>query len=162
MIIRDARAADLPVIVEIYNAAIPTRLSTAQLEPVTIEERQRWFDDHSPTHHPIWVAEAGRTIAGWLSFQSFIKRSAYAGTAEISIYVTESARRRSVGHRLLAEAIRCSPSLTLTALIGCIFAHNTPSLELFARAAFERWGLLPRVARLDGVERDLVIVGRHV
>lgn len=132
MIIRDARAAYLPAIVEIYNAAIPTRLSTAQLEPVTIEERQRWFDDHSPTHHPIWVAEAGRTIAGWLSFQSFIKRSAYARTAE-SIYVTESARRRGVGHRLLAEAIRCSPSLTLNALIGCIFAHNTPSLELFAR-----------------------------
>ncbi len=28
---------DLPRIVEIYNQAIPTRLSTADLEPVTIE-----------------------------------------------------------------------------------------------------------------------------
>jgi len=28
--------------------------------------------------------------------------------------------------------------------------------------AFARWGELPRVAALDGVERDLVIVGRRV
>jgi L-amino acid N-acyltransferase YncA len=59
------------------------------------------------------------------------------GTAEISIYVNESARRRGVGHRLLAEAIQRRPSLALTALIGCIFAHNTPSLGLFARASTE-------------------------
>lgn len=31
---------DLPRIVEIYNQAIPTRLSTADLEPVTIESKK--------------------------------------------------------------------------------------------------------------------------
>lgn len=37
---------DLPRIVEIYNQAIPTRLSTADLEPVTIESKKAWFDAH--------------------------------------------------------------------------------------------------------------------
>ena len=37
--IRDATEADLPAIVDIHNAAIASRISTAQLEPVTIESQ---------------------------------------------------------------------------------------------------------------------------
>jgi L-amino acid N-acyltransferase YncA len=33
---------------------------------------------------------------------------------------------------------------------------------LFEQLGFERWGLLPRIARLDNIERDLTIMGRHV
>ncbi len=50
----------------------------------------------------------------------------------------------------------------MTALVGLILGHNTASLQLFGRLGFQRWGLLPRVTRLDGVERDIVIVGRHL
>ena len=46
--------------------------------------------------------------------------------------------------------------------MGKIYGHNEPSLRLFAAFGFERWGLLPRVAVLDGTERDVVIVGRRV
>jgi len=35
-------------------------------------------------------------------------------------------------------------------------------LKLFEQLGFRRWGLLPRIAQLDGVERDLTILGRHV
>ena len=43
--IRDAVEADLPAIIKIYNAAIATRIATAQLEPVTLENRRRWSND---------------------------------------------------------------------------------------------------------------------
>jgi phosphinothricin acetyltransferase len=33
---------------------------------------------------------------------------------------------------------------------------------LFEQLGFERWGLLPRIARLDEIERDLAIMGRQV
>ncbi len=49
----------------------------------------------------------------------------------------------------------------VSTLLGFVFAHNEPSLRLLEAFGFERWGLLPRVAELDGVERDLVIVGRR-
>jgi L-amino acid N-acyltransferase YncA len=62
----------------------------------------------------------------------------------------------------LEQAIARGPSLEITAMVGLIFAHNEPSLKLFERLGFERWGLLPRIARLDGNERDLVIMGRHL
>jgi phosphinothricin acetyltransferase len=162
MIIRDALEADLPAIVAIYNEAIRGRVSTAQLDEVSVEERRPWFRQHSATSHPLWVAEIEGQVAGWFSFHPFIKRAAYRGTAEISVYVSEKFRRRGVGKALLEKAIRHSPELELSALLGFIFEHNDASLHLFERMGFERWGLLPRVANLDGVERGVAILGRPV
>jgi L-amino acid N-acyltransferase YncA len=162
MIIRDAAEADLPAIVAIYNEAIRGRISTAQLDPVSVEGRVPWFREHSPAAHPLWVAEIDAQIAGWISFHSFITRCAYRSTAEISVYVSRKFRRRGVGRALLEKAIAHSPQLEISALVGCIFGHNEPSLRLFERLGFERWGFLPRIARVDGIECDLVIVGHHV
>jgi L-amino acid N-acyltransferase YncA len=162
MTIRDATEADLPAIVEIFNATIPSRMVSAQVQPVSVEERLPWFHAHSADHHPLWVMSDEKQVMAWLSVQSFLPRCAYAGTAEVSVYVREDFRRCGVAKGLLAEAITRAPMLKITALLGHIFAHNEPSLRLFANVGFERWGLLPRVARLDDVERDLIIVGRHV
>jgi L-amino acid N-acyltransferase YncA len=160
--IRDATDADLPAIVVIYNAAVATRISTAQLEPVTLEERRDWIREHSPDRHPFWVAEIDSKVAAWLTIKPFLPRCAYSGTVELSVYVAEEFRRRGVARALLQEAIRRGHSLGISALVGLIFGHNAPSLRLFERLGFERWGFLPRVAQLDGVERDLAILGRHV
>ena len=162
MRIRDALEADLPAIVDIFNAAVPTRTSTAVLEPVSIEDRLEWFREHSPDRHPLWVAEIDGHIAGWLSFHSLVNRSAYRGTAEVSVYIHERFRRRGVARAMLEQAIAQSARLDLRVLVGLILGHNAASLRLFEQLRFERWGLLPRVTRLDGVERDIVIVGRHV
>ncbi len=161
MIIRDAVEADLPAIVEIYNATVPTRIVTAELEPATVEARLPWFREHSPEHYPFWVAESEGRVIAWLDFKRFLPRCAYRGTAEISVYVDEEFRRRGVGQRLLEQAIARASSLGITALVGFIFGHNEPSLKLFQRLGFERWGFFPGVAQLDGVERDLVVMGQH-
>ncbi len=162
MKIRDAVEADLPAIIKIYNAAIATRIATAQLEPVTLEERRNWLKDHSPDRHPFWVLEVDRKIAGWLTLKPFLPRCAYRGTAEVSVYVDEKFRRRGIARTLLQEAIMRAPSLQISAMVGLIFAHNEPSLKLFEHVGFEKWGLLPGIARLDDVERDLIIMGRAV
>lgn len=162
MNIRDAVETDLPAIIRIYNAAIPSRMATADLEPVSVESRCFWFYEHIPNSRPIWVMEADKAIAGWLSFQSFYGRPAYHATAEISIYVAPKYQRCGVGRQLLIQAISHSPSFGLRTLLGFIFAHNQPSLQLFESLGFQRWGLLPQVAELDGVERDLLIVGYRI
>ena len=160
--IRDALESDLPAIIDIYNATVPTRMVTAELEPTTVEARLPWFREHSPDRHPFWVAENDCLVIGWLDFKKFLPRCAYRGTAEISVYVHEKFRRQGVARRLLEEAIARAPSLGIDAIIGLIFGHNQPSLTLFERLGFERWGLLPRIAQLDGNKRDLVIIGRHL
>src|SRR6266699_7144102 len=149
IVIRDALEFDFPTIIDIYNATVPTRMVTAELEPTTVEARLPWFREHSPDQHPFWVAEGDGRVIGWLDFKKFLPRCAYRGTAEISLYVDESFRRQGVARRLLEEAIARAPSLGMDAIVGLIFAHNEPSLRLFDRLRFERWGLLPAIARLD-------------
>jgi phosphinothricin acetyltransferase len=108
------------------------------------------------------VATLEEQVAGWLSFQSFYGRPAYDATAELSLYVAESHRRRGLGRLLLGRAIQQAPPLGLRNLLGFIFSHNAPSLRLFESFAFQLWGQLPNVAVLDGVERSLTILGLRV
>ena len=162
MPIRDAVESDLAAIVEIYNATIPSRRVTADTQPVTVESRLAWFRDRDWQSRPLWVMEQEQTVVGWLSFQSFYGRPAYQATAEVSVYVAEAYQRRGIGQKLLQTAIQRSPQLGLKTLLGFIFGHNQPSLQLFEKFGFRQWGYLPQVARLDSIERDLVIMGRRI
>lgn len=161
--IQDAMLQDLERIVEIYNSTIASRTVTADVEPVTVQSKRAWFDAHSPEKHPIWVVrmEDGE-IGAWMSFQSFYGRPAYQATAEISIYIAEEQRAKGLGSFLVESALAECPRLGLTTLLGFVFGHNEPSLRLLRKYGFSQYGLLPRVAKLDDVERDLVIMGRRI
>jgi L-amino acid N-acyltransferase YncA len=162
MVIRDATPGDLPIVVAIYNAAISGRMATADLEPVSVDSRRAWFAEHSSNLRPLWVLEDADQVKGWISFQSFYGRPAYHATAELSVYVAPDAQRRGYARLLVAEAIRRAPEFGLKTLLGFIFGHNQPSLALFRTFGFETWAHLPRVAELDGFERDLLILGRRL
>jgi L-amino acid N-acyltransferase YncA len=72
---------------------------------------------------------------------------------------------KSLLHRLPANSpnsYRRAPLLGLKTLLRFIFGHNEASLHLFESFGFQHWGVFPRVAELDGVERDLIILGRHI
>jgi phosphinothricin acetyltransferase len=162
MTIRDATIDDLAAVVAIYNAAIPGRMATADLEPVSIDSRRAWFAEHSSNSRPLWVIEDSGAVKGWISFQSFYGRPAYHATAELSVYVAPDAHRRGYARLLVAEAMRRAPEFGLKTLLGFIFGHNQPSLALFRSFGFETWAHLPQVAELDGIERDLLILGRRL
>lgn len=163
LIFRAAVLDDLPKIVAIYNTTIPGRMVTADLEPVSVESRLAWFRRHQPDRRPLWMVEDETgAIVGWASFQDFYGRAAYQATAEISIYLDEAFRGKGVGRQILEHSIKACPQLGINTLLGYIFAHNEPSLKLFYALGFEDWGHLPNVARLDGVERSLKILGKRV
>jgi L-amino acid N-acyltransferase YncA len=160
---RDATLDDLPAIVEIYNSTIPSRIVSADTEPVSVEQRLSWFREHDPARRPILVAEEEGEVVGWISLSDFYDdRPAYHGTAEIGIYVREDHRGRGIGGRMLEETIRRTPELGIKTLTAGAFAGNEPSLKLFERFGFQRWAHFPRVAELDGTEQDLVVMGRRL
>jgi phosphinothricin acetyltransferase len=160
--IRDATEADLAAIVAIYNASIPGRLATADTEPVSVESRRAWLRERDFAKHPVWVAERAGRVEGWLSFGKFYGRPAYASTAELSVYVDPSAQRGGVATALVERAFERAGALGVTTFLGFVFAHNERSVALCRKLGFESWGHLPRVAELDGVRRDLLILGRHL
>jgi L-amino acid N-acyltransferase YncA len=160
--VRDATEADLPAIVGIYNETIPGRMVTADTEPVTVASRLPWFHAHNSRTRPLWVLTGENRVCAWLSFNSFYGRPAYNPTAEISVYVAGTHRRQGLGRSLLGHAIDRAPACEVRTLLGFIFGHNEPSLKLFKAYGFAQWAHLPRVAVLDEIERDLIILGRRV
>jgi L-amino acid N-acyltransferase YncA len=160
--LRDAEWEDLAEVVRIYNSTIAGRMVTADTEPVTVQSRERWFYEHSPDLRPLWILEKNGTVLGWLSYQSFYGRPAYQATAEVSIYIDQAYRGQGIGIYLLQQAIHHAERLHIKTLLGFIFGHNVPSLKLFERFGFERWALLPGIAELEGIERDLIIMGKKV
>ena len=163
MRIRLATDADLPAIVAIFNASIPGRLATAVTEPVTVDQRRGWFDLHSPDRYPVWVAVRDGQIAGWISLTQFLpERPAYSHTVELSVYVAPHLQRLGLGQALAEHALQVAPTLGIRNVVSLIFGHNAASLQLHEKLGFQRWGLLPGVAELDLLPRDVVILGKRL
>lgn len=159
---RDAKEEDLPAIVAIYNTTVPTRLSTADTVEVSVASRMDWFQQHVPDKRPLLVHEEGGRIVAWVSFQSFVGRPAYNGTAEISIYLSPEWRGKGLGTRLLAEALEMTGRLAVKTVLAFVFSHNKPSIRLFKSFGFAKWGRLPDVALMDNKEYSVTILGKRV
>jgi L-amino acid N-acyltransferase YncA len=162
LIYKNATIKDLDKIVEIYNSTVASRIVTADTEPVTVESKLKWFNEHSPEKRPLWIVVLNNETIGWVSFQSFYGRPAYNATVEVSIYLHEQYRGKGFGKMILKYCIDHCADYGINTLLGFIFAHNEPSLQLFKSFGFENWATLPNIAVLDGIERSLIIVGKRI
>ena len=168
--IRLAVIDDLPRIVEIYNQSIAGKQATADLQPVSVADRQAWFDAHTG-NRPLVVAQTSSEtssqtslgeIVGWGSLSDLYARPAYHISTEISIYVADEAKGQGVGKALVNYLIQVAPSCGVQQVVALIFAHNTPSLAMFDRLGFEPWGEFKQVCDMKGFIADVVILGKSV
>ncbi len=165
MPIRIAQPADLPSIVAIYNAAIPGRMATADTTPVTVAQRRalvRGIRRRRPS--AVGLLRCRRRVGAGLAERAFVLRPPGVPRHRRNRRLR---RRRGAAHAALRGDFSRTRSRRRRhwesrTLLAFVFGHNAPSITLFENAGFSVWGLLPRVAELDGVERDLVILGRRV
>jgi len=161
--VRDAVEADLPAIVAIYNQSIAGGRSTADLVPITVEERIEWFRKHDPARRPLWVAEIGGRIAAWIGLSSFYGgRPAYDATAEVSLYIDHDFQRQGLGMLLKKRMIEHCPRLGVTTLLSMYFDHNDATRRINEKLGFETMGHLTEIAVIDGQKRGLVIAGLRI
>jgi phosphinothricin acetyltransferase len=99
-IFREAKEYDIPRIRDIYNQGIEDRIATLEEQPKTMEEMHQWFHQRSP-RYAVLVAELNGEVQGWASLNPYSHRCAYAGVADISVYIDRSWRGKGVGSRLL-------------------------------------------------------------
>ncbi|WP_350560078.1 N-acetyltransferase family protein [Psychrobacter sp. CAL346-MNA-CIBAN-0220] len=167
---------DLPAILDIYNQSIAGKQATANLAPVTTEERVTWFQEHlnHPTR-PIYVVkaitdidqtniqnDASPIIVAWGSFSDLYARTAYHISSEISIYLHQGYHGQGLGSSLTRWMMTQAPSLGLRNVVALVFSHNQPSLGLFHKLGFEQWGYMPQVCDMQGFIADVVILGKAV
>lgn len=152
--------ADLAVVRDIYAEGIATRNATFETEvPEVATFATRWLDGHR------WVAEAvvdGVTqMVGWAAVNPVSTRDCYAGVGETSVYVTEAARGRGVGKALMWRLVNEADAGDLWTLQTSVFPENRASIALHHAAGYRTLCVRSRIARLDGVWRDTVLLERR-
>ena len=142
---RFATAADVPAIVDIINWAVANTPANFSYEPYTVETFAKdWQTDHAM--YPWYVATDGERVAGYCRGLRFRPRSAYAWTAELSIYIHPEFHGRGVGKLLYTRLIRTLTAQGYRRLLGSVTIPNAASERLhesfgFRRAAhFDRQG----------------------
>lgn len=161
--IRLAHRDDLPTILDIYNQSIPSQQSTGDLEPVRLEDRLSWFEEHHSDRHPIFVAEVNGHVAGWCSLSAYRPgRAALRFTKEISYYIAHAYHRQGLGTALIEHALAACPALQIRHVFAIVLEGNQASLKLLEKMGFEQWGYLPGVANFNGREIGHLYYGRRV
>ncbi len=163
MNIRIAKLEDLKAMVDIYNQAIAAGQKTADIIPVSTDDRKQWFKEHIPNKYPILVVEKGKSIVGYLTISAYRPgRMALRHTAEISYFVHFEHHRQGIASRLLQYAIDMCPSLQLKTLFAIVIDSNQGSISLLEKYGFEKWGHMPRVAEFGGNEVGHLYYGLRI
>ena len=148
--------ADLAVVRDIYAEGVATRNATFETEVPTAKALvAKWLADHR------WVAELDGRVVGWSAISPVSSRPCYAGVGETSVYVAATARGRGVGKALLWRQVNEADEGGLWTLQTAIFPENRASIALHHSAGYETLAVRSRIARLDGVWRDTVLLERR-
>jgi phosphinothricin acetyltransferase len=104
------------------------------------------------------AAEWNGLVVGWASLSKWSDRLAYAGTAEISLYVQSTYRGQGVGKGLITAIVAEGEKAGLHTLIARIVAGNQASICLHQAAGFEHIGVMRQVGRKFGRLLDVYLM----
>ena len=140
----------------IYLAGVATGDATFETEAPNWTE---WDKSHLPA--PRLVALSSEAVVGWAALSRVSSRAAYAGVAEVSVYVDEQMRGRGIGSSLLKALVAGSENAGIWTLQASIFPENTASILLHQSCGFREVGRRQRIGKLQGVWRDTVLLERR-
>jgi phosphinothricin acetyltransferase len=152
-LIRPLTPGDWPAVETIYEEGIATGDATFETEPPTWEA---FGAGHLDEHR--LVAEDEGEIVGWAALSATSERACYAGVAESSVYVATRAQGRGVGRALMEALVDGARSDGIWTIQTSVFPENEASLALHERLGFRLVGRRERIAQLDGVWRDTLLL----
>ena len=151
--IRPLLASDWPAVEAIYAEGIATRGATFETSTPTFEE----FDASRLADHRIVAVDDGRVV-GWAALVPVSTRTCYRGVAEHSVYVAADARGRGVGQALMERLIASAEGGGIWTIQTSVFPENAATVALHERLGFRVVGRRERIAQLDGVWRDTLLL----
>ncbi len=102
-----------------------------------------------------WVAEIDNSILGWAMLSPVSSCCVYAGVAEVSVYVAKQSQGKGLGYALLSKLVEDSEVNGFWTIEAGIFPENSASINLHQRCGFRIVGLREKIAKLNGVWRDI-------
>jgi L-amino acid N-acyltransferase YncA len=147
------RAEDWPAVAAIFVEGIATRAATFETEPPDYDS----FDaSHHPDHRLVGVEDDH--VVGWVTLAPTSSRTCYAGVVESSVYVAEGARGRGVGRALMEAIIDDAAAAGIWTIHAAMFPENAVSVALHESLGFRLVGRFERIAQLDGIWRDTILL----
>jgi phosphinothricin acetyltransferase len=147
---------DSESVLEIYRMGLETRNATFE---TIVPSWQEWDLRHLA--HSRLVSEQDGIITGWAALSPYSAREVYKGVAEVSIYVATASQGRKIGSGLMERLISSSESNGIWTLFSSVFPENEATLRLHKKFGFREIGRRERIAKLDGVWRDTILLERR-
>jgi L-amino acid N-acyltransferase YncA len=148
--------ADWLAVERIYAEGIATGDATFETEPPSWDA----FDASRLADHRLVALEDGE-IVGWAALSPTSSRHCYSGVVEHSVYVAGNARGRGVGHQLMEALMQEADTAGLWTIQTSTFPENSASVALHERLGFRIVGRRERIAQLNGVWRDTILLERR-
>jgi len=155
-------SSDWPHVFRIYQEGIDTGNATFATQPPASWDT--WCKDKITSCS--LVARNNDEVIGWAALSPVSSRTVYAGLAEVSVYVSSTARCTGVGSLLMQELIRTSEANGIWTLQAGIFPENEASLQLHFKHGFRVVGLREKLGRMAfgemaGQWRDVMLLERR-
>lgn len=158
MQIRPFDPGDWDSVLAIYIEGLITGQATFE---TTAPSWEKWDSAHLPFARLVAVSEDDGRLAGWSALSPVSARAVYSGVAEVSVYVGDAFRGKGVGGALLDRLIQESESNGIWTLQASVFPENLPSMGLHKNRGFREIGVRERIAKLNGVWRDTIVLERR-
>lgn len=150
------QASDWEQVRAIYLEGIRSGHATFETDAPSWE---KWDEGHHQFAR--LVMREGEAVLGWAALSPVSKRHVYRGVAEVTVYVSETARGQGIGRALLEALIEESEKNGIWTLQASIFPENIASVQLHRRCGFREVGRRERIAMLNGVWRDTLLFERR-
>ncbi|NGP86789.1 GNAT family N-acetyltransferase [Fodinibius halophilus] len=153
--IRLAQSEHLNAINKIYNQAVEDGLRTAHTQPLSLQERKRWFNNHSSTLYPVFVYQQDDDVIGWLSISPYRSdREALDDVVEISYYVDYNHHGEGIGSKLMQYGLDFCSSAPYRIVVAILINSNETSIKLLEKFGFVEGGRIPDAIHYEGEFRD--------
>lgn len=160
--IRPMTLTDSEAVLAIYQQGVDTGHATFASQAPTWQD---WDEGHLPQCRLIAQKQDG-SVLGWAALSGTSSRCVYAGVAEVSLYVSNIAKGKGIGSKLMQALIEASELDGIWTLQAGIFPENAGSLTLHAKFGFKRLGIREKLGKMSygpmaGQWRDVVLLERR-
>ena len=154
--VRSATGADLGAIGRIYNEGIEDRIATLDEDPKTADDMAGWWAAHQGRYAVLVAESPSGEIAGWASLNPYSHRCAYAGVADLSVYVARGARGTGVGSLLLSALEKTANAHDFHKIVLFTFTFNAGGQGLYRKLGYREVGVFHEMGKLDGKFVDVM------
>ena len=141
---------------QIYAEGIATGNATFQSAIPSWEE---WNDAHVKNSRLVVIEN--EIVLGWAALTPVSGRCGYAGVGEVSLYMSDKAKGKGIGKKLLNSLIEESEKNNFWTLQAGIFPENIASVKVHEDCGFRIIGKRERIGQMNGQWRDTLLLEKR-